>query len=293
MSLISTYKEGDMAAKLIFINSAVFLFMCVLMLIDKFASTMIMNNTEKVLAFSSNISDNLVCPWKWITYMFLHNNFIHYIINMLLLSFAGKLFLEFWGDSDLLCLYIFGGLLGALSFAITCLLLNHYTYPLCGASASVMALIFASATYTPNYEVRLTLIGYIKIKWITVVFLAISAFNMLGSNWLGEISHLGGVIGGILFAYLLKTKSINITAWINKIIDFFNNLFKREKKPKMKLYRNPNMTNGGSRTTGNPTFTISTEEELLDSILEKIKKSGFDSLTDKEKAFLDGYGKRN
>lgn len=292
MNLISLYKEGDMTTKLIFINSAVFLFMCVAMLIDMFAGTYCSPNTEMWLAFSSSLTDNLIYPWRWITYMFLHVQFIHYIINMLLLSFAGRLFYEFWGSRDLLNLYIFGGLLGGVAFAITCIVTDSYTRPLCGASASIMALVFACATYAPNYQVRLTLIGEVKVKWIAAAFLAISGFNMLGSNWLGELSHLGGMIGGCLFGYLLKTKDINITSWIGNTFDFFATLFKRDRKPKMKLYRNPNKPTN-SRNTCNLTYTTSTEEEKLDFLLDKIKKSGFDSLTDAEKRFLDGYGKRN
>lgn len=292
MNLISLYREGDMTTKLIFINSAVFLFMCVLMLIDMFAGSQSEHFTQILFSLSGDFLSNIIYPWRWVTYMFLHTHFIHYIINMLLLSFAGRLFYEFWGSRDLLNIYIFGGLLGGIAFTITCLATDSYTRPLCGASASIMALVFACATYAPNYQVRLTLIGDVRIKWIAAMFLAVSAFNMLGSNWLGELSHAGGMIGGSLFALLLKTKDINVTSWIGNIIDFFANLFKREKKPKMKLYRNPNMTTG-RRTAGSPTFTTNTEEERLDTLLDKIKMSGFDSLTDAEKRFLDGYGKRN
>lgn len=278
MNLISLYREGDMATKLIFINSAVFLFMCVLMLTDRIMGTQSEYFTQLLFSLSSNFLDNIVYIWRWLTYMFLHTMFVHYIINMLLLSFAGKLFYQFWEDKDLLKLYIYGGLAGGVTFIAANLFSETHELPLCGASASIMALVFACAAYAPNYEVRLTLIGEVKIKWIAAMFLAVSMFNMLGSNWLGELSHLGGMLAGILFAYFPS---------------FRRTTFMKREKATMKLYRNPNPTSGLRDARSNSAMTISTEEEMLDSLLDKIKMSGYDSLTDKEKKFLDGYGKRN
>lgn len=278
MNLISLYREGDMATKLIFINSAVFLFMCVLMLTDRIMGTQSEYFTQLLFSLSSNFLDNIVYIWRWLTYMFLHTMFVHYIINMLLLSFAGKLFYQFWEDKDLLKLYIYGGLAGGVTFIAANLFSETHELPLCGASASIMALVFACAAYAPNYEVRLTLIGEVKIKWIAAMFLAVSMFNMLGNNWLGELSHLGGMLAGILFAYFPN---------------FRKTTFMKREKATMKLYRNPNPTSGLRDARSNSAMTISTEEEMLDSLLDKIKMSGYDSLTDKEKKFLDGYGKRN
>lgn len=278
MNLISLYREGDMATKLIFINSAVFLFMCVLMLTDRIMGTQSEYFAQLLFSLSSNFLDNIVYIWRWLTYTFLHTMFVHYIINMLLLSFAGKLFYQFWEDKDLLKLYIYGGLAGGVTFIAANLFSETHELPLCGASASIMALVFACAAYAPNYEVRLTLIGEVKIKWIAAMFLAVSMFNMLGSNWLGELSHLGGMLAGILFAYFPS---------------FRRTTFMKREKATMKLYRNPNPTSGLRDARSNSAMTISTEEEMLDSLLDKIKMSGYDSLTDKEKKFLDGYGKRN
>lgn len=292
MNLVTLYKEGDMTTKLIFINSAVFLLVCLLMFVDMICSSGVMQTAESALSLSSNLTDNLIFPWRIITFMFLHENFIHFIINILLLSFAGKLFYEFWGSSEMLKVYFLGGILGGIAFIVTCAISDEIARPLCGASASIMALITACVVYAPNYEIRLTLIGDVKIKWILFVFALISAFNMFGTNWLGEISHIGGIIGGAMFVMLYNKSNSQTNSKKDNSDNFLGKIFSRERKPKMKLYRNPNR-NSTSGSNYNASFSISTEEERLDAILDKIKKSGFDSLSDNEKEFLDKFGNRN
>ena len=141
---------------------------------------------------------------------------------------------------------------------------------LSGCSAPVMALIVAPAVYSPNYEIYLTLIGRVKLKWIALVYVVITLLNMFSVNWAGQFAHVGGILTGAAFAWLLKTKRINVTAWIWKIVDAVSN----RNKPKFKVaYQNPD-------------FRVKTEKELLDDILDKIKISGYDSLSATEREFL-------
>lgn len=269
-------RRGDSLTWLMAINCVVFVAVCVLSTIAIFAPVG-MKWFYEWFCISSSAWHVLTHPWQIVTYAFIHTDFIHFIINILLLAMAGKLFKEFFSTRDLLGLYLLAAITGGLFFIASFAVENAGVEAkgvLCGCSASVMALIMAPAVYAPNYEIYLTLIGRVKLKWIAVVYVVISLLNMLGANWAGQLAHIGGIVTGALFAWLLKNKRINITTWIWNIADKFS----RKKQSKFKVaYQNPD-------------FRIKTEKELLDDILDKIKISGYDSLSATERDFLRNMG---
>lgn len=186
-----------------------------------------------------------------------------------MLAMAGRLFKEFFSTRDVVGVYVVSALVGGMCFVTACEICNAVGM-LSGCSAPVMALIVAPAVYAPNYEIYLTLIGRVKLKWIAVVYVAITLLNMFSLNWVGQFAHLGGIFTGALFAWLLKNKRINITAWIWNAVDRLT----KKNQPKFKVaYQSPD-------------FRIKTEKELLDDILDKIKISGYDSLSATEREFL-------
>lgn len=260
-------RRGDSLTWLIAINCVAFVFVCSVSAIASFAAMDV--SWLYSWFFLSSGWHLLTHPWQIITYAFLHGDFIHFIINVLLLAMAGKLFKEFFSARDLLGVYLLAALAGGLCFVVACMAMGNYGI-LSGCSAPVMALIVAPAVYAPNYEIYLTLIGRVKLKWIAVVYVAITLLNMLSVNWAGQFAHLGGIATGALFAWLLKNKRINVTAWIWRTVDMIT----KKNQPKFKVaYQNPE-------------FRIKTEKELLDDILDKIKISGYDSLSATEREFL-------
>ena len=261
-------RRGDSLIWLIAINCVMFVAVCVVSTFGQFASVDV-DWLYSWFFLSSSGWHLLTHPWQIFTYAFIHGNFIHFIINILLLAMAGKLFKEFFSTRDLLGLYLSAALVGGLCFVIACGVINAYGI-LSGCSAPVMALIVAPAVYAPNYEIYLTLIGRVKLKWIALVYVVITLLNMFSVNWAGQFAHLGGILTGAVFAWLLKKKRINITAWIWKAVDAVSN----RNKPKFKVaYQNSE-------------FRVKTEKELLDDILDKIKISGYDSLSATEREFL-------
>lgn len=261
-------RRGDSLTWLIAINCVMFVAVCVVSTFSQFASADV-DWLYRWFFLSSSGWHLLTHPWQILTYAFIHGNFIHFIINILLLAMAGKLFKEFFSTRDLLGLYLLAALVGGLCFVIACGVINADGI-LSGCSAPVMALIVAPAVYAPNYEIYLTLIGRVKLKWIAFVYVLITLLNMFSVNWAGQFAHLGGILTGAVFAWLLKKKRVNITAWIWKAVDAVSN----RNKPKFKVaYQNPD-------------FRVKTEKELLDDILDKIKISGYDSLSATEREFL-------
>lgn len=261
-------RRGDALTWLIAINCVAFVVVCAVSAVGRFASADV-SWLYNWFFLSSSGWHLLTHPWQILTYAFIHGNFIHFIINILLLAMAGKLFKEFFSIRDLVGLYLLAALIGGFGFVIACEIMHVYGM-LSGCSAPVMALIVAPAVYAPDYEIYLTLIGRVKLKWIALVYVVITLLNMFSLNWAGQFAHVGGIVTGAVFAWMLKKKRVNITAWIWKTVDSVSN----RNKPKFKVaYQNPD-------------FRVKTEKELLDDILDKIKISGYDSLSATEREFL-------
>lgn len=284
--LFTSFKKGDAVTKLIYINLAVFLLLKLAHIVSKL---LLINDVNLLtyLAVPANISLLLYRPWTILSHMFLHEGFIHILFNVLNLYWFGRFFLMFFNQKQLVGLYILGGIVGALTYVVA---FNTFPYfqqalsssLLLGASASVLAIVMATTMYQPNMEIQLILIGKIKLKYIAVVVFFISLFSVAGDNAGGNLAHLGGILMGYLFALSIK-KGKDLTAMINKLIDFFVDLFAR--KPKMKITYD-------KRTVSDAEWNEKKKKEnsQIDLILDKIKKSGYESLTAEEKKKLFDQG---
>ncbi len=286
--LLTSFKKGDTAIKLIYFNLAVYLLIklihivCQLMLVDD--SLLI-----DYLAVPSSLEILIYRPWTIISYMFIHTGFIHILFNVLNLYWFGRIFLMYFNQKQLVGVYVLGGIVGAMLFIIS---YNVFPYfqevapygTLIGASAGVMSIIMGVALYQPNMYIQLALIGKVKLKYIAAVLFLISFFSIAGKNAGGNIAHLGGVLVGYLFVISIK-RGKDLTRRINQIIDFFVDLFTR--KTKMKV-------TPGNRPVSDASWNENKkkENELIDSILDKIKKTGYESLSSEEKKKLFEQGSK-
>lgn len=223
--------------------------------------------------------------WSLGSYMFLHINLLHLFFNMICLYWFGQLFLMSFTNKQLIGLYLLGGILGGLLYMVSYSYLSFFegkTALLSGASASIMALITAAALETPNMPIRLLFIGQIKLKWIAIATILLSILGITSSNAGGAIAHIGGAFAGWLWFVLLQ-KNINITKPINAFISFFANIFRR--KPKIK---NKRQNRKYHYVKSDEQYNIERKEnnDNLDMILDKIRQSGYGSLTEDEKKRL-------
>lgn len=289
------YRVGGITQKLIYWNVALFLpvilfSICRLLGIDVSAFDWSgVFYTGDWFSLSSDFRDLAWKPWSIILYAFLHSGFFHLLFNMLMLFFVGRLFLTFFTQKQLLGLYIlsaiFSGIVYILGYSFLPLLQGHIS-GLTGASASVMAILFATTAYSPLYEVRLMLIGNVKLWHIAVVFLILDLINVSIANSGGHLAHLAGALFGYLYIKLLQNGT-DLSKGVSAVIDFFVNLFKPGKKTPFKaVHRN---TAPQQKTTAKPAKDIT--QKQIDDILDKISKSGYDSLTKDEKEFLFKVGK--
>lgn len=238
-------------------------------------------------------------PWSIITYAFLHSGIWHIASNMLILYFSGIYFLNYFSPKRLLNYYFLGIIIGALVY-----MLSYNLFPafqgtgksyLIGASAGVMAVLIGIATHVPNMRVRLMLIGSVKFWYIAAFLVAIDVIQIPMGNAGGHFAHLGGAALGYIYTKQLQ-KGNDIGKWFENIMDSFAALFKPgERKPKMKtVHRNKTQT-AKTRNTKTKTTSSSKNEkqQKVDDILDKISKSGYESLSKAEKDYLFQAGKED
>ena len=275
------FNQNNIIVKLIKINIAVWLVINVFNIYFHFYGDIGISILVQWLAVPASIDTLITRPWTLFTYMFLHEEIMHILMNMLMLYFGGVLFMQFLDARKLLNTYIFGGLTGSLFYVIAFNIfpIFHNVIPFSvalGASASVLAIIVAVATYAPDFSVPLILFGNVKLKYIAIVFVILDLIYISKDNPGGHIAHLGGAFYGFMMAYNLR-HSIFKFPTIN-----FNKIFSR--KPKMKYTK-----------TEQPKRPLSDEEynrikaekqKIIDAILDKISKKGYDSLSKEEKEIL-------
>jgi len=274
-------KRKDILVRLIVINVYVFLILTALN-ITKLFEVDITDIAINYIAVPARLELLLTHLWTPLTYMFVHENFWHILFNMLMLYWFGRIFLSYFSAKNLGSLYILGGLAGALLFIFAFntipLFVKMNDVPMIGASASVMAVIFAAAFYRPNQEVVLFIFGRVKIIYIALVLFILDFVGISNmSNPGGHVAHIGGALLGYLYAKQYSGGR-DITKWLNKLMDLVVNIFKPSKKMKVKYKKKETDYEYNQRRHN--------DSEEIDCILDKIKASGYTSLTATEKKRL-------
>ena len=210
---------------------------------------------------------------------------------MLWLYWFGRLFLQFFSAKHLRGLYVLGGIVGGLMYMLAYNLFPYfagavYSSYLLGASASVLAIVIAVGVREPNYPIQLMFVGTVKLKQVAIFMLLLDLLFMTSGNAGGHIAHLGGALAGWWFAAGLQ-KGHDATKWINNILDFLSGSWKPvPRKPKMKVHYSDKQKDYDFNTRKKE------RTEEIDRILDKLRKSGYGSLTDAEKKSLFDASKK-
>lgn len=297
--------NASIVNRLIMINVIIFLAVAILKLVAFLSGSAVLFDAVSVyVMLPSNLELLLWRPWTIITYFFYHESIWHILSNMLFLFYFGSLIEEYIGARRLTALYILGGLAGAAVFLLLFNLLpvlgTDRLTVLYGASGAVYACVVGAATLMPNYTFNLILIGPVRIKFIALFYVVLSVVSMPEGNAGGHIAHLGGALLGYVFIRQLRSGR-DLGAPVLWVLDFFQRLFDR--KPKLKV-----TSRNFQHTTARPTATTSSTglsqrsnfsnpvpsqladgkptEAEIDDILEKISKTGYESLSKEEKQKL-------
>ena len=274
------FKYANIVEKFISINVAIFVLIFILNALGFLfqANSSVANWFILPATFDGFISK----PWSIITYGFIHVDFIHILMNLISLYFIGNLFINYFTPKQFISFYIFGTLFGGIIF-----LLSYNFFPvfandvsnsfLLGASAGVSAIFIGLATYIPNYQFKIPLIGFVKLWHLAAIWVALDVIQIPAGNAGGRLAHIGGALFG--FLYVSQASNVKIDIW-SKIASFFTS----KKKPLKTVYKSKKTT---QKKQANTTY----KQQKINVILDKISKSGYDTLSQEEKDFLFKQGK--
>jgi len=239
------------------------------------------------VALKTDPTPFIYAPWTFLTYAFFHDGFMHLLFNMIVLNFSSMLFLTYFTQKQFLGLYFLAAIFAGGVFIGSYYFLNIST-GIVGASAAIMAILVAVTTFQPLMNVRLLLIGNVKLWHITAVILILDLMQFRLSNTGGHISHLSGAFFGFVFIKLLQNGT-DLSTLVSGVNDFFANLFnKSAKTPFKKVHKNYTQP---VEKRESRIVTKDKAQQQIDEILDKISQSGYDSLTKEEKEFLFKVGK--
>ena len=290
--LKDSFRRGSIHIQLIYINIAVFV------AVTLAGIALQLFNMEQARVFDwlelpASPARFIMQPWSLLTYMFMHGGLLHILFNMLWLYWFGAIFLNMFSSKHLRGLYVLGGICGG---ALYMLAYNVFPYfrPyiensfMVGASASVLAIVAAAAYREPNYPIRLFLLGTLRLKYLALIVIGMDLLLITSENAGGHIAHLGGALAGVWFAAGLN-KGRDVTAWINRAADGIASLFRRKpRKPKMKVHYG----NGSRQQDYDYNACKKAQSDEIDRILDKLRKTGYEGLSDEEKKSLFDASKR-
>lgn len=315
------FRKGDAILQLILVN--VFLFLLVQLLFVPFFLMGVSGLEYEYFMqnwfyLPSDLYHLLWRPWTLLTYMFLHADALHLIFNMLLMYWFGRILSGMFPKSKMLPLYLLSGFAGGLLFVIAYNIFPafHFLPPILGASASVMGIVLATATQQPRVSMNLFLVGRVELQYIALFLVLLDIIFIPGNNAGGRIAHLGGAFMGWFFMYQWM-RGNDLSRPIHVAIEFLSKPFRgknfgqTEPTPRRRPIRNttpPHVETHEDNVAGQPAedqpfknysrtfaqmYRHMSTEECIDAILDKIRRSGYHSLTEDEKAFLDSSSKNN
>lgn len=316
------FNQGNSTIRLIIVNVAIHLTLALIGVFVYFATSdkdLFKLFVSDWFYFPSDLSQFPLQFWSIFTYMFLHKGLLHLFFNMLALYIFGQKINDLINDRHILPIYIWGGFMGAFWFMVGYGILPPFreaSSNLVGASAGVMAIVLATATQNPKGVFFFPLIGAVQLQYIAFFWVILNIIFILGVNPGGAIAHLGGAFMGWLYIKQLS----NGRDWstpIQAVIDRLTRRSRLSKQPPSQQrpgraksssaspkasFRAKMQVHKGSAASDHFSSEYSrsflqkyksmSKEECLDSILDKIKRSGYDSLTKDEKVFLDRYRDR-
>ena len=240
------------------------------------------------LSLSKSLSDLASRPWTVITYGFTHYSVGHLFFNMVVLYFFGRSFSNLFKTNISLKVYILGILSGAFAFVFV---YNIYPSgiletvgPLVGASAGIRAIIIFLCAYLPHKEVRFFTFQF-PLKYIGIALVIFDVPGLFSQNSGGSVAHFGGYILGYFYAKQFQNGT-DIGVFMDRIISYFSGV----SMPLKTVHRTKSKSTSFAGKKKED-FDRYTHQKQIDLILDKISKSGYESLTQAEKDFLFRAGK--
>ena len=209
-------------------------------------------------------------PWTLLSYMAVHFDVLHMLFNVLWLYWFGRIMLISLSDRHLALGFVGGGVAGGLLFLLSAAF-GYGSGWLCGSSAAVIAVMAVAAVRLPDYPVNLFLIGEVKLKWVAV---ACCVLTFIGGGG-NQAAHIGGLLWGVAFGLMLR-RGIDPTRRLRQNMDASRDRGSRRKPDRMVRVLRDRQD----------------DIHRLDELLNKIRLSGYGSLSKKERKELNEISAR-
>ncbi len=283
------FRNGNTLYQLMIINGVVLVFLMLFQFSTTFweSGRLINDFLTRNLSLSASLSDFILKPWTLITYNFVHDGIFHLFFNMLTFFWFGNLIMDFIGSKKLLNIYLIGGILSGFAYILIFNLLRYIQYPynlsatIIGSSASIFAVMFASVALVPEYEFFLFGVVRVKIKYLSIFFLIFFSYR----NYSSGVSHVVGAAIGYLYIVLLR-KGIDLGSPIESFFSFIDSLGKSNKPSISRKFSTMKVSHKKINHYQNNENDFYPDQSHVDSILDKINKSGYESLSKEEKQIL-------
>ena len=216
-------------------------------------------------------------PWSVITYGFFHAGIWHLLGNMLILYYSGRIVLDLYGDQKFLKIFFIGLLFGSVTYLLSYNIFPVFSGikpPMIGASAGAMAMFIFLSSHNPHLTFRLIFFD-VKIVYIACFLILSDVIQIPAGNSGGHLAHLGGAFWGYYYNKQLQNGN-NPGDWILSFFQYLKSFFKNRPKVK-KVYKNQSNASQKQKKV---------DQRKIDEILDKISKSGYDSLSKSEKETL-------
>lgn len=290
----ASFRQGSSLTRLIYINCGIFLalkIVYVLFLLTGTGRDFYVNVLEWV-GVPADPEYLIYRPWTLLTYMFTQFEFLHLLFNMLWLYWFGSFFLNYFTERQLTGVYLWGGLAGAGLYVAAYNIFPYFDQLTrlsswaIGSSASVMAIVFAVCTYLPQHKVYIFLIGPVKLIYLALFTALIDLLSIQYGNAGGHIAHLGGALFGWLFILGIR-KNKDFSLGIIRFFEYITSIFTGKKKNLRVKYRKP-VSQMNDREYNE---YKKKQNDRINIILDKISKSGYESLSREEKEILFRSGR--
>ena len=284
--------------RLIFINVAIFLIIRIIGVFfdlgEMLPETYLNKYVNPVFGLHTTPESFITNPWALFTNMFAHYDFLHLLFNMIFLYFAGRMFEQMFDNKRLLYTYLLGGLFGGVLEILAHTILPKmgiFNNVVIGASGSITAIFVAIAFYRPNLKVNLFGIFPVRIIILAGLYILKDLLSLGKDDHIAHFAHLGGAILGMISIQSLHSSG-NIVNRAQQFGDWLVSLFSGKRKPKMKVKREKQQAGKRPMTDEEYNAVKKKKQDQIDRILDKISKSGYESLTKKEKDFLFNQSKK-
>lgn len=232
--------------------------------------------SDSFFVLSSHLPTFLTHPWTLLTYMVTQVDVLNLLFNLLWIYWLGHIVVLTEGDRRLAWAYIGGGITGGLFFLAGSLLSVNVGSSLVGPSAAMFAVTVFAAVKHPDYRLNFVLLGPVKLKWLAIIFVALVMLQGSTTGLGGQLAHAGGIVFGVVYALAFRKKPV---------LDFN----RPEYKIKVKSKRAEDIDR---QSAINAMSGRLNDSERLDELLDKVRISGYDSLSPEEKRELNAISSR-